>query len=827
MRLIPRSVLIFLLLSISAFSQTLYQKPPKAIQDVLDAPATPVGFLSPTQDRMILAQPLRYPSIAELSQPMLRLAGLRINPDLNGPHLAPRYVRYTVKSLADGKEIQVQLPKYFAERVPVMAGKKGQLPPAMMRSHDHDLHLSAPIWSPDGKQFAFTSRVPGAVELWLADAASGTIRQVRNIKLNAIFPDSVRWMPGSKALIIRTVPSSRGQAPVAPPIPLGPNVQESAGKGGPAPTYQDTLKDAQDEKLFDFYGSGQLAFVDSTTLKVSPIGKPDLYTSVEPSPDGKFLLIERIHHPYSYVLPYELFPTDIEVWDRTGKLVHKVASRPLQDNLPIQGVPIGPREATWKSTDPASLYWIEALDEGNPKNKVPQRDKLMKLSAPFTAEPSEVAKAQHRLVNFSWSETGSLFLTDYDRDKKWVRTTLIASEGAEPKVLWSRNQQDRYADKGTPQTRILPDGHRAIRQHGDDLFLVSQGASPEGDRPFLDRFNLKTLASERIFRSAADAYENPVAVLNEDGTRYLTVRENPTTPTNYQIHEGATAKAFTDFPDPTPQIRGIKKRLVTYKRADGVDLSFMLYLPPDYKEGTRLPTIVWAYPFEYTDASTAGQISGSTQRFTTISGISQLFMVLDGYAVLDNTAMPIIGDPETVNNTFIQQLVQDAKAAIDKAVEIGVTDPNRVGVGGHSYGAFMTANLLAHTDYFRAGVARSGAYNRTLTPFGFQSERRTLWEAKDTYLTMSPFLVADKIKTPILLIHGEADNNTGTYPIQSERMYQALRGNGAIVRYVTLPFEAHGYSARESTEHTLWEMSNWFNKYVKTATPNTSAAGVK
>jgi dipeptidyl aminopeptidase/acylaminoacyl peptidase len=684
------------------------------------------------------------------------------------------------------------------------------------------------MWSPDGRQFAFTSRTSAGLELWLADAATGNTRQVKNVKVNAVLPDSIRWMPDSKTLIVRRVPLNRGSAPLAPPVPLGPNVQESAGKGGPAPTYQDTLKDAQDEKLFDYYASGQLVFIDTISLKITNFGEPDIYTSIDPSPDGKYILVERIHHPYSYVLPYELFPTEIEVRDHSGKLAYKVVSRPLQDNLPIQGEPVGPRSVVWKPTEPATLYWIEALDDGNPKKKVPQRDKLMKLAAPFTESPSEVAKTQHRLMNVAWSEKGPIFITDYDRDRKWVRTMLIAKEGNEPKVLWSRNQQDRYADKGTPQTRMLPDGHRVIRQTGDNIFLVSQGASAEGDRPFLDRFNLITLASERIFRSASDAYENPVSLLNDNGSRYLTVRETQTTPPNYQIHDGASAKSFTNFPDPTPQVRGIQKRLVTYKRADGVDLSFMLYLPPDYKEGTRLPTIIWAYPFEFTDAGTAGQVSGSTQRFTTISGISQLFMVLDGYAVLDNTAMPIIGDPETVNNTFIQQLVQDAKAAIDKAVEIGVTDRNRVGVGGHSYGAFMTANLLAHTDFFRAGVARSGAYNRTLTPFGFQSERRTFWEAKDTYLTMSPFLVADKIKTPILLIHGEADNNTGTFPIQSERMYQAIRGNGGIVRYVTLPFEAHGYSAKESTEQTLWEMSNWFGKYVKNAPPaNSAPAGQK
>jgi len=315
-------------------------------------------------------------------------------------------------------------------------------------------------------------------------------------------------------------------------------------------------------------------------------------------------------------------------------------------------------------------------------------------------------------------------------------------------------------------------------------------------------------------------------LLTDDAAQFITRRETPTDAPNYFIRSaGASAdrKPLTQFPDATPQLRGIKKQLVTYKRADGVQCSFTLYLPPNYKEGTRLPTVVWAYPLEFNDAGTAGQITGSTQRTTQIVGPSHLFFLLEGYAVLDNATMPVVGDPETVNNTYVEQIVMSAKAAIDKATEMGVTDPERVGVGGHSYGAFMTANLLAHSDLFRAGIARSGAYNRTLTPFGFQSERRTLWEAPDMYIRVSPFMVAQKINEPILMIHGEADDNTGTFPIQSERMYQALKGHGATVRLVMLPFEAHGYSGRESIDHVLYEMLSWFDKYVKNAPPRATS----
>jgi len=416
---------------------------------------------------------------------------------------------------------------------------------------------------------------------------------------------------------------------------------------------------------------------------------------------------------------------------------------------------------------------------------------------------------------------------DYERNRRWQRMFLIDSERASvaPKLLWGVNVQDRYHSPGTMVLRTLPTGQDVVAQVGNAIYLTGPGASPEGDRPFLDRMNLDTGKTERIFHSSTASYENFVALLDGDASKILTVRENQTTPPNYFVRSsgaGGSERALTHLPDPTPMLQGITKQKVTYKRQDGVPLSFTLYLPPGYKQGTRLPTVVWAYPLEYNDAETAGQISGSVQRFTSIAGPSELFFALHGYAVLDDAAMPIIGDPQTVNNTYIEQIVMDAKAAIDKAVEMGVTDRDRVGVGGHSYGAFMTANLMSHSNLFRAGIARSGAYNRTLTPFGFQTERRTLWEAPDVYLKMSPFLVADKIKAPILMIHGEADDNTGTFPIQSERMYQAIRGNGGTVRLVMLPAEAHGYQARETIETVLYEMMAWFDKYVKDAPPKVS-----
>jgi dipeptidyl aminopeptidase/acylaminoacyl peptidase len=795
-----------------------YRKPSKAILDALNSPPTPSLTLSPSREFATQAQPVRYPPIAELSQPMLRIAGMRINPKTNGLHNTVFNSSLVLRKVPEGTEIKIDLPPN----------------PKLSQAH----------WSPDGKSFAFTNTTASGVELWISDT-TGKARKIEGVRINAVMagggpggagrggfapPSSdVQWMPDGKALLVETVKPNRGAAPATPAVPPGPHVQESLGGAAPAVTHEDMLQNPHDEDLFEFYATSQLALVDLATGKATLVGKAGIIESVRISPDGKDLLVTTIHKPFSYLHAAHEFPKEIEVWDRAGKVLRKVASIPLADRVPINGVQTGPRNIQWRPNQPATLVWVEALDGGDLKNKVPFRDRLLALKAPFTGDPAEVYKAQQRFMGIQFFEHGGSALTeDSERMTRTVRTFMVELDdpGQPAKLIWSRNQQDRYRDPGSPMTKVLPTGGRVIIQDGTNVFLSGLGASPAGDHPFLDRYNIATGKTEHLFRCDDDHYEVVEALLDAHGDKFLTRRESPTEPPNYFVRTSSgQTTAMTHFPDPQPVFRKVTKQLVTYKRADGVPLSFELYLPPDYKPGTRLPTLMWAYPREFNDADTAGQVSGSTKRFTEVTGYSQIFHVLDGFAVLDNAAMPVVGDnPDVVNNTYIDQIVADAKAAIDKAAEMGVTDPARVGVGGHSYGGFMTANLLAHCDLFKAGIAESGAHNRTLTPFGFQSERRTLWQAPDVYLKMSPFMYADKIKTPMLLIHGEADDNDGTFPIQSDRMYQAVRGNGGIVRLVFLPYEAHGYRGKETIEHVLWEKSAWLNKYVKNAGGAASSA---
>ncbi len=800
------SCLILLLPAGLAIGDEPYRKPPAEILRVLDAPAPPEAIVNPAGAQMLLVERILYPPVSDLAQPMLRLAGVRINPRNNGPHSALLFKSLTLQTLNGGTAIKIALPP--------------------------GAEITSPEWSPDSKHFAFTNVTDTSVDLYVGDADTGRIHQIKGVRVNEAlgagggfggaqrFP--VQWMPDSRTLLVETVRTDRGASPQEPPVQPGPHTQESTGKAGPAPTYEDLLKNAHDEDLFEYYATAQLAFIDSGSGKVTAYGKPAIFTTIEAAPNGQDVLIARLHRPFSYFHPYNAFAKEVEVWDRAGKLAYKVASLPDEERVPIGGVPTGPRDYHWIPTQAASLYWVEALDGGNPKETAPHRDRIViaKISG-AASQPQELMKVEQRFNRIEFGESGTFSLvTDFDRKKRWVRTFSVDLEhpGAEPKLIWSRNNQDRYKDPGTPEMRRLANGKLAIRQDGDAIFLRSVGATPKGDRPFLNRFDLKTGDTKQLFRCDDTHYETVEAILDASGDKLLTRRESQTEPPNYFIRNGSSEREVTRFTDPTPELRKLSKQLVTYKRADGVPLSFTLYLPPDYKPGTKLPTVLWAYPYEYNDAATASQVTGSTNRFTSITGASEIFYALHGYAVLDNAGMPVIGsDPTTVNNTYLDQIVMDAKAAIDKAAEMGVTDPNRVGVGGHSYGAFMTANLLAHSNLFRAGVARSGAYNRTLTPFGFQTEERTLWQAPDVYIKMSPFMYADKIKAALLLIHGEADDNTGTYPIQSERMYAAVRGNGGIVRLVTLPYEAHGYRGRESIETTLFEMMSWFDRYLKNA----------
>jgi len=782
----------FFVLQVSA--QTPYKLPPKEVVDILDAAPTPFVLMSPRNDAMLLVDYRPHPSIELLAQPFLKLGGLRVNPEIGARQRLTHYTRLSIKWIQQNKTVTIDAPT--------------------------DAKLGIPRWSFDGTKLAFTHDLADGVELWVADAATGKAKAIAGVRVNDVLTTSFQWMNDNTHLLVQAVPAGRGKMPETPKVPVGPNVEETAGKISKMSTFQDLLRTPHDETLFEHFATSQLSIVNATTGEIKPVGAPAMLMNAESSPDGNYLLVTKLKRPFSYRVPYFYFTRSTEVWDANGKLVNLIADLPISDEIPTQGVATGPRSFEWQELHPAKLAWVEALDGGDPLKKIPHRDKLMTLAAPFSSTPTETMPIQHRYAGIDWAaRRDEAMLMEYDRDRRWRTTAILNLNDPQKtrKVVFDLSVNDAYNDPGRPVYDIRPNGETVLLQEGDWIYLRAGGASPTGERPRLDRFNLKTLAKQNIFRSPEKAYESFAAFTGKDRNAIVTRYESPTAPPNYFLTDlkKNARTTLTDFKDPAPQLTGLKKDLVKYKRADGVDLSGTLYLPPNYQKATRLPLLVWAYPLEFSDAGTAGQVRGSPYQFTFFRGASPLFFVTQGYAVLMDATMPVVGDPETMNNTYVEQIVGAGKAAIDKLDSMGVIDRNRVGVSGHSYGAFMTANLLAHSDIFAAGIARSGAYNRTLTPFGFQSERRSFWEAPDLYMKVSPFMHANKINEPILLIHGEADNNSGTFTIQSERLYQALKGNGATARLVLLPHESHGYTARESVLHTLAEMLEWADKYVK------------
>jgi dipeptidyl aminopeptidase/acylaminoacyl peptidase len=777
-----------------------YKIPPKEILDLADAPSTPYLSISPDKKTLMLFESPSLKPIRELAQPELKLAGLRINPRTNGRSRGYNFYRVRFRSLKGKKEIPLR---------GVPAG----------------LLVGNLEWSPDSTQVAFTVNLDKSIELWVADAKTGQARSIPGAVLNGIFYGSYHWLADSRHILFRATIKERGPAPGKDLVPIGPNVQVNLGKKAPVRTYQDLLKNKHDEKLFTYYATSQLQIVDVQDNTSKSIGNSGIISSFEVSPDNKYILVQTITPPFSYLVPYYRFPAKVEIWNMAGELVKSIVSIPLADDIPkgFMAVRKGPRSFTWREDAPATLYWVEALDGGDPAKKSEFRDQIFALPAPFSGPKMAGPRLKLRYRGINWGTGRVAVVYDDWWNNRKERTLLFHPDSlqTEPEILFDRSWEDRYNDPGRfVMTQNKRGRSLLLMEQGKYLFLMGRGASPQGNRPFIDRFNLRTKRSTRLWRSKAPYYEYVVSVLNLKKRQVLTRRESKNIQPNYFIRylKDNKIKQITHFPHPYPALKGVSKQFIKFQRPDGVTLTGDLYLPAGYKKSDGpLPAFMWAYPREFKKRSAAGQVSGSPHTFLRLRPTSPILWVTQGYAVLNNASMPIVGEGKTEpNDTFVKQLVANAQAAIDKLVAMGVADRQRVAIGGHSYGAFMTANLLSHSRLFAAGIARSGAYNRTLTPFGFQAEERTFWEAPQIYFAMSPFMHAPKVKDPLLLIHGEMDNNSGTFPIQSKRYYHALKGHGATVRLVMLPFESHGYRSRESVLHMLWETHQWLEKYVKT-----------
>jgi dipeptidyl aminopeptidase/acylaminoacyl peptidase len=797
-----------------------FSLPDADVVSIIDAPPTPLTVPSPGEQFLILLSYQAHPPITMLAKPVLRLAGLRLDPAIGGRQRIRRFTGLTVLRISDGAERELALPD--------------------------GAQVSLPVWAPDGRRFAFCVDESDGIGVWVGDAASDADPvQVPGLRVRDVLggepPNAgaaLGWARDGRSLLVLGAPAGPGgEAGLAGngagagfgDEPAEPRVDEAIGKKSMMATFQNLLETAADEDRFEALATTVPLRVDPLTGAAQQLGPAGLYQYVEDSPDGRYLLVYRLRRPFSFRVPYGLFARRIEVWPAigvtgTGEPVLVAADLPVSDEVPMFGVPTGPRFVIWDERAPARLLWTEALDGGNPVTPAEHRDAIRTVSAPFDSEPATLFEVRHRCLGWTNMDApGLIMLSEHDRDRRWVTTWLCdLADPERNRVLFDLSEDDAYSDPGDPMVSLNPDGSRTIRQDGGHIYLRGDGATPDGERPFLDRYDLATGESTRLFHSPADAHETVLCFADQSTDLVVIWHQSPAEPPNLRVvglagGVGAgTARALTDWPDPHPALTGMSKRLIVTDRGDGVQLSGMLHLPPGYDPdaGGPLPLVIWAYPNDFGNAVTAGQVRVSTTRFTRLTANDPVWFVLRGYAVLANATMPVIGDPETKNDTYIEQVTSAAAAHIKALADLGIADPARVAVAGHSYGAFMTANLLAHTDLFAAGIARSGAYNRTLTPFGFQTERRSFWEVPAIYDQVSPFRYADQIVAPILLVHGAADSNSGTFPVQSERLFQAIQGTGGTARLVILPHESHIYVARESVLHVLAEQFSWLDRWL-------------
>ena len=677
-------------------------------------------------------------------------------------------------------------------------------------------------WNFESTGFSFTLTQDSGIELWYAEVPSGAIRRLTGPVMNAAYGAPCDWLPDDHGLICKRVPEARGSAPEASIVPVGPVIDENLGRKAPARTYSNLLKSPHDEALFEHYLQSELVRV-GLDGKVASLTSAEIVDEATPSPDGEWLLVETLHRPWSYHVSASRFPSKkrvIRIADPSD--VKEIETLPLADDIPIArgSVRTGKRSVSWRADEPATLYAIEALDGGDAAAEAETRDRVSLISAPFDGDFKPMWESELRLNNVMWGDENLAMAWTWRWNDRKLRTWNLDPSGErEPKVMNERSFQDNYADPGSPMSRPGPHGWGVIHQTAGGVLLSGRGIRPDGVRPFLDLMDLETGETRNLWRADDTHHETLTAVIDAEATTLITRRQSQKEPPNYQLRTVGSRRSvsLTNFKDWAPQFAEVKRELVTYTRADGVELQARVYTPPGWRPSDGpLPTVFWAYPNEFKSKKDAGQKTKSENMFSRPSTHSPLWFCLQGYAVVDDPTMPIVGEGDTEpNDNFVEQLVTGAEAAVKMAVDMGVADPDRLLIGGHSYGAFMTANLLAHTDLFQAGIARSGAYNRSLTPFGFQSEQRTYWEALDTYIEMSPFTHANRINEPILLIHGAVDPNPGTYPVQSERLFEAIKGNGGTVRWVVLPLEEHGYRARESIGHMLWEQFRWADTYVK------------
>ncbi|MCL2913438.1 prolyl oligopeptidase family serine peptidase [Shewanella corallii] len=796
MRGTPWLLATLLLFSQLSWSSDGYQLPPDNLQQVVEQTSGPVTMLSPDKRWMAVMGPTPAPSISELARNEVRLGGLRIDPERLTPSRVSRQYESLVMIPLFQSDKVIQLDIQLPEGITYISGR----------------------FSPDNRFFSFAGLNEQGAYLYLYELESQKLTKLKNARLNATISSRYQWLADSSAILFRQATKSNTDARhdvKAGPVPL---IKSTGQQKTPRRTYQDLLKTPADADYFQALTLSQPALV-TPGGKLTKIGKPGVYGTVSLSPDNRFLLLTRLAAPFSYRVKYYDFAKEvvvIKLADQSEKVVALQSSGEIRPSGPDSVTP-GKRSFSWHPAKAASLVWLQSADNGDSKQKARLRDELYQQDAPFAEQPTKIVATPWRITAVDWINETSALITQRSRKQQKLRLSLLQDNAL---TQWhERGLRDSYKHPGTLHKALNSFGKRTLAFDSGKLLHYGLGASDAGYQPFLKRTQINNGDSQLLWETRSDKYQRVKYVLNEQPLELIISSETKSAaPSIHHLNvDTGESRLLYQSPDRLSAFKDVQKQLVNFTRNDGLELSGTLYLPAGYQTSQGpLPVIMWAYPREFKDKSVASQVAYSPNQYLKISPRSPIALVSQGYAVFDRVAMPVIGEGKSKpNDTFREQLVANASAAIDKLVAMGVADRNRIAIGGHSYGAFMVANLLAHSDLFAAGIARSGAYNRTLTPFGFQNEERNFWQATSLYKEMSPFTHADKIDEPILLIHGEMDSNSGTYPMQSDRLFNAIAGLGGTAKLVILPWESHSYKAKESLNHLLWEQLNWLDTYLK------------
>jgi len=806
-----------------------YQTPPEIVQDILnrDASYVTLDASSPDREHFVIPVEEYFSSLERLGRKTYRLGMLEIVPGADREWRLSSYGNRGLRifSLASRKTWDVDLPE-------------GVL-------------VSDTMWSPDGSRLAFLVHQKNGTQVWTADVATGRAKPLSGARVmvtlagrpqrgrTADTPSRLlQWTPDGSILTL-LVPATRGPEPRPSAVPNGPMIRHTRKEKTATRTYPFLLRTPHDQALFRHYTTAQLALIPANG-KPRPVGEPAMFLDVSLSPDGQLVLAEKIVEPFSYIVSYGDFPRELQVMDLEGNVLSTVRKLPLREAVVVrkgQRRPADdlPREVVWRPDGAGlSLLWKEKKaqeeEEEDEDSDSERKDRLMLLAAPFdVAAAQTLATSQKTFTEVSYSEDGrKAFATltgkgDGSKNRHDIVVLDLASESPEPRVLVGGiDPKDVYALPGKIVTRATGNGVRRTLVSTDGLSVYLSGDGYREDlrpRPFVDRLALADGSRERLFEGAEDGYEKPLVFLDDDLSELVFSRESKSDfPDSFVRGSDGSQTQLTHNQDPFPELAGTKRVDFEFTRRDGLNIHARITLPPDYQEGTRLPAVFWTYPREFTsfkEYHRAAAQRRNLNRFPQLNfrNASDIWLT-QGYAVVEPD-IPIIGKGNSFNDNYVAHLVDSMHAAIRKLDRMGYVDVDRLGHGGHSYGAFATANILARAPFFKAGIAGDGAFNRTLTPMTFQSEKRFLWEATDTILEMSPFFHADHLDTPLLMYHGAADNNTGTFLIQSERLMQALTGLGKTAVLYVYPFESHGPRAKE-TYMDLWaRWLEWFDRYVK------------